>query len=122
MTQSGPFVINDLPHGWSVTWPGYEHVVVNNFKKLDRLLGMLFDDIRLDRAQLGILLNNQDFEVYHIDSVLWFDIKARKHLIEHIMGMYTICGAKFDHERDARQFLGMLEQRYIWAKLGGAWS
>lgn len=122
MTQSGPFTINELPQGWAVAWPGYEMAVVNSPKKLNRLLGMLFDDFKLDRAQLGVLLRNNEFEVYHIDSMLWHQQNSRDQLVEHVIGMYTIGGVKFDQESHAREFLAWLEKLYIWRKLGGAWS
>lgn len=122
MIRSGPFTLNDLPHGWSVAWPDYEHVVVNNPKKLTRLLEMLFDELKLDQAQLGILLNNGEFEIYHIDSMLWYGRDSRDQLVEHVLGTFTIAGVKFDDESPARKFLAMMEKRYIWLKLGGAWA
>lgn len=124
MTEHGPFTLTELPQGWSVSWPGYESSVVNSPVKVQRLLEILFGDLKLNQAQLGVLLNNGDFETYSIDSILWYSDSdnAKNFLINHIFSTYTVGAVKFNEEPKARQFLDILEQRYIWLKLGGAWS
>lgn len=118
---AGPFVITELPRGWAVSWPGYERVLVNNPAKLQRVLKMLFEELNLSRAQLGVSLNNGELETYSIDSALWYtgDTHARDYLTSHIVGHYVVEGVKFDAEDPARYFLDELQKRYIWMKLGG---
>ena len=124
MTQSGPFVITELPRGWAVSWPSFEQVFVNTPGKLRKVLEILFDDLKLSQAQLGVSLNNGDLETYYIDSVLWYtdSTDARDYLLSHIASTYVIEGVKFYDEAPARGFLAELEKRYIWMKLGGGWK
>ena len=48
------FKIDDLRDGWAVTWPGFEQRFCNTEDKIKNLLAVLFDDIGLWEAQLGV--------------------------------------------------------------------
>ena len=68
------FVITDLPDNrWSVSWPGYEEVVVDNSAKAANLLKILFDEVGVDEAIMGLQQRNKSekFETLHISWIAW---------------------------------------------------
>lgn len=121
MTKHGPFSIDKLEHGWFVSWPGYESVVVNTPGKVRRLFEILFDEMNLAKAQLGVIPVKRDFLIYHIDCSLWYanDAITVTNLTTDIISKYTVTGANFDQESQATEFLKILEKHYIWKKIGG---
>jgi hypothetical protein len=69
------FVLTDLPDNhWSVSWPGYEMVLVNNPSKAANLLTILFDDIGVVEAMLGVHEYNKPdkFETMYINEAACF--------------------------------------------------
>ncbi len=122
--QHAPFELTDLPSGcWFVGWPGYEDHVVNNQIKVQSLLKILFEEIKVERAQLGVTVNNSELETYSIDSSLWYLADdSRDHLSHHIASTFVVGGATFETESQARLFLEILQKRLLWARLGGKWS
>lgn len=125
MTHSHePFEIENLPSGrWTVTWPGYEDHVVNNQIKVKNLLTILFEEVKVNQAQLGVTLNNGELETYCIDmSVWWRAGNVRDDVSRHIASTFVVGGATFDLESEARMFLEILEKRLSWARLGGKWK
>ena len=117
------FVLKDLPDNtWSVSWPGYEMVVVNNPVKAANLLKILFDDVGVDEAMLGVHEYNKPdkFETMHLSWIAWHhnpDAWARRVVNHHV-----VVGCKFVKEDDARKFKLIMEQRLAWKRLGGGWS
>jgi len=119
------FVINDLPDNyWSVSWPGYEEVVVNNTNKAANLLKILFDEVGVDNAILGLQhrSNSEKFETMHISWIAWHQNPeaAARHSVDY----YLIVGCKFAKESEAREFKLIMERRLAWKRLSGgkAWA
>jgi len=117
------FVLKDLPDNtWSVSWPGYEEVVVNNSVKARNLLKILFDEVEVSEAILGLQQRNklEKFETLHISWIAWHqnpDAAARYAVDYHI-----ITGCKFANEDQAQKFKLIMEQRLAWKRLGGKWK
>ena len=117
------FVLNDLPDNcWSVSWPGYEMVVVNNPVKAANLLKILFDDVGVDEAMLGVHEYNKPdkVETMHINCAAWYqdpEGSARYTVAHHV-----VVGCKFAQEDQARKFKLFMEQRLAWKRLGGNWK
>jgi len=117
------FVLNDLPNGeWSVCWPGYEFVVVNNSRKAKVLLNILFNDIGVNEAMLAVKQDNKENseEVMHISDGAWYqhpDATA-----EHLVERHVVVGCKFVNLEQAEKFKLHMEQRLAWKRLGGTWK
>ena len=117
------FVLNDLPgNSWSVSWPGYEMVVVNNPIKAKNLLAILFDDIGVVEAMLGVHEYNKpdQIETMYLNESAWFQDQegAARYVSDH----HIVVGCKFIKEDEARKFKLIMEQRLAWKRLGGGWS
>lgn len=118
------FVIGDLPDGtWSVSWPGYEYYVVNTVNKAHKLLKILFEDIKVDRAQMAILWHQETdlnrARTLEIDVAAWWgdDSAAADYLAGNV-----VLAVKFDQLEQAEAFKKNLEQRLSWRRLGGEWK
>ena len=117
------FVLTDLAdNAWSVTWPGYEMHVVNNATKAKNLLKILFDDIGVDEAMLGVHEYNKSdkFETMHISQSAWF--QGREATARYVAEFVVVVGCKFAEETQARKFKLIMEQRLAWLRLGGTWK
>ena len=117
------FVLTDLPDNhWSVSWPGYEMVVVNNPSKAKNLLKILFDEIGVVEAILGVHEYNKPdkFETMYINEAAWFQDQegSARYVTDH----HVVVGCKFTTEEQARKFKLHMEQRLAWKRLGGAWK
>lgn len=121
MTHYSPFQLTDVPNGWVVSWPDYVTAVAKNERQIHNLLKILFDEIGVWQAHLGVMPDNGETETYSVDSMAWHQEDSGKYLAEHIASRYVVSGVYFqaEHEDHARQFLEHLEKRYIWLKLGG---
>jgi len=118
------FVLNDLPDGsWSVTWPGYEHNVVNNPQKALTLLEIMFDHVGVDEAMIGVQhrSGHGDIETMHISNILWLEEHSREHMAKRL-AEYTIPAVKFRDQYEAEKFKTHMEQRLAWKRLGGKWA
>lgn len=118
------FVLKDLPDNtWSVSWPGYEYVVVNNPNKAKNLLKILFDEVKVTEVVLGCHEYNKPdkFETMHIDLAAWCqdaDGTAR-----YVVDCHVITGCKFAEYEEATKFKLIMEQRLAWRRLSGrAWA
>ncbi len=117
------FVLTDLPdNSWSVSWPGYEYVVVDNPSKAANLLKILFDEVGVDEAMLGVHEYNKPdkFETMHINWIAWH--QNPEAAARHVVGHHVVVGCKFAEETQARKFKLHMEQRLAWKRLGGAWK
>ena len=120
------FVLNDLPDGsWSVTWPGYEHNVVNNPQKALTLLEIMFDHVGVDEAMIGIQQpgRDNDWATWHISNMLWFDEQGRERMAKQL-AEYNIPGVRFTDIYQAEKFKDHMEKRLAWKRLsnGKAYS
>lgn len=119
------FVLNDLPDNtWSVSWPGYEYVVVNNPVKAQNLLKILFDEVKVTEVVLGCHEYNKPdkFETMHINLAAWCQDSGA--LAEHVVDHHIITGCKFSEYDDATKFKLIMERRLAWKRLSGgkAWA
>ena len=123
--MGNPFVLDNVDKGqlWTVSWPGFEYVLVNNIKKACTLLSILFDTVKVDQVKLTVHRTNSqspDFTgLLYLNSSLWFQDRDR--LSEHL-SEFTVLSAVFDSRREAEHFKLLLEQRLMWRRLGGSWS
>lgn len=117
------FVLKDLPDNcWSVCWPGYEYVVVNNPSKAANLLKILFDEVQVQEVMLGVHEENKPdkFETMHIDWAAWHQDPEGS--ARFVVNRHIVVGCKFAREDDARKFKLIMEQRLAWKRLGGTWK
>ena len=113
------FVINDLPNGtYSVTWPGYEHKIVDNPGKVLTLLEIMFDVVGVDEAMIGVQESGRDndWRTMHISGMLWFEDRDREHIAKSL-SKYTIPGVRFTDMYQAEKFKDHLEKRLAWRRL-----
>lgn len=117
------FVLGDLPDNtWSVSWPGYEYVVVNNPVKADNLLKILFNEVGVEEAALAVHEYNKPDrgETLHLSWIAWHhhpDAAARR-----VVGHHIVTGCKFPTREQAEKFKLAMEQRLAWKRLGGEWK
>jgi len=117
------FVLTDLPdNSWSVSWPGYEYVVVNNPVKANNLLKILFDEVGTDEAVLAVHEHNAPDrgDAMHLSWIAWHyhpDAWARR-VVDH----HVVVGCKFPTLEQAEKFKLIMEQRLAWKRLGGKWK
>lgn len=118
------FVLNDLPDNtWSVSWPGYEMVVVNNPTKAGNLLKILFDEVQVTEVVLGVHEHNKPdrFETMYINEAAWF--QDREGSARYVVDHHVVVACKFENEDQARKFKLIMEQRLAWRRLSGkGWS
>jgi hypothetical protein len=117
------FVLNDLPDNtWSVSWPGYEYQVVNNPVKASNLLKILFDEVQVEEAMLGVHEYNKPdkFETMHIHRHAWYQDPEGS--ARYAVALHVVVGCKFVKEDQARKFKLLMEQRLAWKRLGGNWK
>jgi hypothetical protein len=117
-----PFVLNDLPSGsWSVTWPGFEYVVINDPNKATKLLGILFDEVKVDQAQLLVQRETEPDPEYilYLDCTAYYQDPdgAGRFLAEN----ESVVACKFPTQDQAIKFKTAMEKRLVWRRLGGAW-
>lgn len=123
MTVAERFVLTDLPdRSWSVSWPGYEYVVVDNPAKADNLLKILFDEVGVEEVALAVQRYNrpEQTDILHFSWISWHqnpDAWARRLVDHHIV---TAC--KFVKLEQAQRFKLAMEQRLAWKRLGGNWK
>lgn len=123
MEVKTPFVIKDLPdQAWSVSWPGYEYVLVNNENKAKHLLEILFETVKVNEAQLALRRegwSEEKTEIMHVGVGAWWQDPTglSRHLAEFI-----VTGIKFNELVEAEHFKQHMDQRLMWRRLGGAWQ
>lgn len=119
------FVINDLPNNtWSVTWPGYEYNVVNNPDKANKLLSILFNEVEVDEAMVGVVEEGKsDFsncETMHISWIAWH---AQPEGTARHLARFIIPGVRFLTVTQAEKFKDIMEKRLAWRRLSNkAWE
>ena len=112
------FVLNDLPdNSWSVSWPGYEEVVVNNPVKAANLLKILFDEVGVDQAVMAVhrYTAPDQGDVMHLSWIAWHqnpDACAR-----HVVSHHNVDGCKFPTLEQAEKFKLIMERRLAWRRL-----
>ena len=116
-------MIKDLPdRAWSVSWPGYEYVLVNNEIKAQHLLEILFDTVKATEAQLAVRRegwSEEKTEIMHIGEAGWFqDPKG----LSRYLTQFIVTGIKFNELSQAEHFKQHMDQRLMWRRLGGAWK
>lgn len=124
MELRSPFVIRDLPNdSWSVSWPGYEYHVVNTPNKGQKLLDILFGQVKVHRACLAVVLKGSSgvssHQIMEIDIAAWAEKNSMAGC--HLDG-FVVEAVKFDTLQQAEAFKSILEQLYVWRKLGGIWE
>lgn len=117
------FVLTDLPdNSWSVSWPGYEYVVVDNPTKAANLLKILFEEVQVEEVMLGVQEYNKPdkFETMRLSWIGWQQNPeaAARYVVDH----HIVTGCKFAQEEEARKFKLIMEQRLAWKRLGGVWK
>ena len=112
----------------AVTWPGFEVVFCNTEHKIKTLLGVLFDDMRVWEAHLGVVPwhtprgNMSDPRVIQnlsLSSTAWLE---NADVAWHMLRDRLVVGVKFGQPGQARQFVDLMQQRLMWHRLGGKWS
>jgi hypothetical protein len=114
------FVLTDLPDStWSVSWPGFEMVVVNNSNKAKNLLKILFDEVGVGEAVLGVHECNKPdkFETMYINEAAWF--QDQEGTARYVAELHTVVACKFVEEDQARKFKLIMERRLAWRRLSG---
>lgn len=121
--KGSPFKLTDLPDNtWSVSWPKYEHVLVSNLGKCQRLLHILFDVVKVETAKIGTQeKSNGDVLVTSIPIGSWLQDPEG---CANYLSRFNIPGCVFDTIEDAEKFKLHLEQRLMWARLSNqkTWS
>lgn len=118
------FKIDDLQDGWAVTWPGFEPVFCNTEDKIKNLLAVLFDDIGLWTAQLGVqpwhsVPDPVKAKTQYLSSREWHQ---NPDVVRYMMQDLMVVGVRFDLKQQARQFVDCMQQRLMWKRLGGTWG
>jgi hypothetical protein len=123
--MKSPFKLIDLPQGYSVSWPGYEHVFCDNsLPKWRSLLGVLFDDLGLFEVCLAMTEwyePGTNARLYYLKSTA-FHITRPDWLLNLIPAGLITVGVKFDELSQAEKFIELMEQRLAWKRLGGSWA
>ena len=123
MELRSPFVIRDLPDdSWSVSWPGYEYHVVNTPDKGQKLLDILFEQVKVDKACLAVIFthnNTSRHQIMEIDFAAWAN---KNSMIGCHLDGFLVEAVKVNTVQQAETFKSILEQMYVWRKLGGIWK
>ena len=123
MEVNSPFKIRDLPdNGWSVSWPGYEYNLVNNSRKAQNLLEILFEKIKVDEAQLAVrreTWSEDKSDILHVGLAAWCQDKGG---LSQYLSDFIITAVKFESRDQADRFKEHLDQRLMWRRMGGTWQ
>ena len=98
-----------MPDGtWAVAWNAslFRNRVISGQQTMD----IIFGDLRLREAKLGILLKGGDMDTLRIDSEAYWQHGSRA---QDMVSMYVVAGAVFDTEPLARRFQTIAEQQYL---------
>lgn len=110
--MTSPFKLIDLPSGrWAVTW--VDQLNTNESRlmpKGDRVLDIIFTEMRLFEARLGILLNGGELDILTIDAGAFHQSISRA---VDFLSLYIVAGSIFDTETQAQQFLQIAEKYHI---------
>ena len=107
----------------AVIWPGFEVVFCKK-----TLLGVLFDDMRIWEAQLGVvpwhtprdsMLDPRVIQNLRLSSTAWLENADGAW---HMLRDRLVVGVRFGQPGQARQFVDLMQQRLMWHRLGGKWS
>ena len=122
-TAAERFVLKDLPdNAWSVSWPGYEYVVVDNPAKADNLLKILFDEVGVEEAVMSVQQYNQPDKTGTM-RISWISWHQNNHNAAcYVTRHHIVTGCKFVDLKQAEQFKLAMEQRLAWNRLGGKWK
>ena len=123
--MKSPFKLMDLPRGYSVSWPGYEHVFCDNsLPKWRSLLGVLFNDLDLFEVCLAMTDWHEpgtNAKLLYLKSTAYHT--TRSDLLLNLIPTHLITvGVKFDELSQAEKFIELMEQRLVWKRLGGFWA
>lgn len=112
------FVLNDLPDNcWAVSWPGYEDVVVDTPGKALNLLKILFDDVGVTEAMIGVSHKTRsNNETMYVSQLLWLEERSRDYIARDLI-RYNVYGVKFRDQYEAEKFKLCMEQRLVWRRL-----
>lgn len=107
------FILNDLPDGsWSVVW-NPDHWV-NGIYKLSsvvRLLGILFNDIKVDEAILAVDRGRGVHDsILYIKQTAYYETNGK---VAEWLDDYIIRGVKFKELAQAEAFKDHLEKLYL---------
>lgn len=108
--MSSPFILSELKHKYTVTWPAFHDIRGN--ESCYNLLKMLFEKFKLDQAQL--LLNKDNMVT--INAHVWYSNSGMNYS-EWLMSQYNITGVVFDSKEHATDLQTELEKRYMWKLL-----
>lgn len=106
-----PFKLIELPVGWAVSWS--EQLDTSRSRLMPRseqVLDIIFKELRLREATLGVLLVGGELETIRIDFTEYYQ-KGSWTL--NFLSLYSIAGAIFDTEEQAHQFLQIVEKYHI---------
>ena len=110
--MTSPFKLIDLPSGeWAVSWS--DQLVTTRFRLMPsnkQTLEIIFKELRLHEARLGVLTNNRELETIRIDALDYYQIQSRT---VNYLACYIVAGAIFDTETQAQQFLQIVEKYHI---------
>ena len=108
--MSSPFILSELKHKYTITWPSFHDIRGN--ESCYNLLKLLFDQFKLDEVML--LLNTDNMVT--IQSIIWYQGGAEQYS-EWLMSQYNITGVVFDSKKHATDLQTELEKRYMWKLL-----
>jgi hypothetical protein len=77
---------------------------------------LLFDEMKLDRATFGVLLNSGDIDPYTVYSIEWWS-RTEESSPRSVLSNFVLGGIFFDTEELAEQFKDMLHKLYFVAIL-----
>ena len=90
-----------------------EQLTTDKFRlmpKNDRVLDIIFGEMRLREANLGVLLRGGELETLTIDADAYYQHNSR---IADFLSLYIIAGVIFDTEDRCHQFLQIAEKHYL---------
>ena len=117
MEVTDRFVLEELGNAWSVSWPGYEYVVVNNPAKAKNLLKILFDEVGITEVSLMVHQENnpKNEMTMHIDWGAW--LQDQEGLARYVVDCHIVKGCKFVSQEDAEKFKLIMERRLAWRRI-----
>lgn len=113
------FVLNDLPDGWSVSWPGFEWVVCDNELKATNLLKILFDEVNVDEAIVAVKVAEYSKDEF-IVNIPWYTYHQNPDASgRFLVRNHAVTGVKFVTLEKAQKFKGIMDKRLAWRQLSG---
>jgi|LakMenE18May11ns_1017448.scaffolds.fasta_scaffold8733287_2 hypothetical protein len=110
-----PFIIQETPKGWTVTWPTDKFVPIHTRDGFDKLIRFLFEKCDVDIARL-MIQRLDGWDVLYIDSLNFYQ-NYQGYLADAIQKRHVVLGVIARTKEEADKIAECLDKQLVWSIL-----